>query len=64
MGIWGLEGEGEGLGWLGSMVEDGGERGGGVVFLYRLALQANKSDAGGGEWRRTMLEETNEGRGN
>ena len=29
-----------------------------------VALQANKSDASRGEWRRTMLEETNDGGGN
>ena len=30
----------------------------------RVALRANKSDVAGGEWRRTMLEETNDGRRN
>ena len=30
----------------------------------RVALRANKSDVAGGEWRRTMFEETNDGRRN
>ena len=30
----------------------------------RVALRANKSDVLGGEWRRTMFEETNDGRRN
>ena len=30
----------------------------------RVALRANKSDVAGGEWRRTMSEETNDGRRN
>ena len=30
----------------------------------RVALRANKSDVAGGEWRRTMSAETNDGRRN